>query len=157
MEFQGLEWEKLSLCGWMCVSAWIENHIAEILQVPGFEQPQWDVDSPSWNFEMWGVYWRQKVIVWEAVIYVHHCAHCVGPSTSMLSTRTHTQPSFTWWSCFLHPDTHWLSQPISFSCRVQIYVFSYWMRGSCGLKYKSTSCERWPWQAFILFVVYIEN
>lgn len=91
LEFQGLEWGKLSLCGWMCVSAWIENHIAEILQVPGFEQPQWAVDSRSWNMEMWGVYWRQKVIVWEAVmIYVLHCGHCVWPSTSMLSTRTHT-------------------------------------------------------------------
>lgn len=89
-----------------------------ILQVPGFVQPQWAVDSWSWDMEMCGVCWRRKVIVWEAVmIYVLHYGHCVGPSRSMQPTRLgHTHPngcdpSFTWWSCFLLTDryTGWVS------------------------------------------------
>lgn len=38
-------------------------------------------------------------------------------------THTHTNscdPSFTWWSCFLLTDTHWLSQLFSFSYKVKM-------------------------------------
>lgn len=158
LEFQDLEWEKLSLCGCVCLLEFgfvVENHIVEILEIP---QPQWVVESWSWNMEMWGVYWRRKVIVWGAVmIYVLHCGHCVGPTTSMQPTPIHTHthsngcdPSFTWWSCFLLTDTHWLSQSFSFSYKVSCCwltgSYSKNMTGPCSIVcclMENAPCKAW--------------